>query len=127
LETLPAFADKVTVCAVLTEETVAAKVVLDAPAPTVTEEGTETAALLLERPTVTPPVGAAAFSTTVQVSVPDPDMDELAQESEVSTGTPVPLSAIVVVLPLLELLVSVIWPLNDPETDGSNCTVSVTL
>jgi len=127
LETVPALADRVTFCAVLTEDTVAAKVALADPAGIVTVDGTETAALLLERPTATPPLAAAALSVTVQVSVPDPVMDELAHESAVRTGTPVPLSEIVVVLPLVELLVSVIWPLSAPAMDGSNCTVRVTL
>lgn len=124
LETVPAFADSVTACAVLTDETVAEKLALAEPAATVTEDGTVTAELLLERPTVNPPVVAAAFSVTVQASVPDPVMDELVQESAVSTGTPVPLKVIVVDVPVEELLTSVSWPVAAPATDGSNWMVS---
>ena len=53
-------------------------------AGTVTKAGTVTEALLLERFTVSPPLGAAPFSVTVQASVPDPAIDELAQVSALS-------------------------------------------
>ncbi len=52
---------------VLREPVVAAKVADVAPAATVTEAGTESAALELETATEEPPVGAAWFSVTVQV------------------------------------------------------------
>lgn len=106
LEIEPALDDSVTVWAVLTDVTTAEKPVLAAPAATVTEAGTVTAELLLERATVNPPLGAAAFNATVQLSVPDPVMDELAHEREVSTGTPVPLS-VTVEEPVEELLTKV--------------------
>ncbi len=77
LATLPALAVSVTVCAVLTEETVAVKLAVVAPAATVTVAGTVTAELLLARLTVNPPLAAAAFSVTVQLSVPAPVMDPL--------------------------------------------------
>jgi hypothetical protein len=64
---------RVTVCDVLTEETVAAKFAVLEPAGTVTDAGTVTALLLLESPTANPPVAAAAFNVTVQLSVPDPE------------------------------------------------------
>ena len=79
LATSPALAVKVTVCAVLTEETVAAKLALVAPTAMVTEAGTTTALLLLARLTVKPPPAAAAFSVTVQLSVPAPVMEPLLQ------------------------------------------------
>lgn len=123
-ETVPAIAERVTVCAELTDDTVAEKLALEAPAATVTEDGTVTAELLLEIPTVKPPLAAAAFKATVQASVPAPVMDELVQDSAVSTGTPVPLSDMVVELPVDELLVTVSWPVAAPATEGSNCTVS---
>ena len=53
-----------------------------APAATVTVAGTVTAELLLARLTVNPPLGAAALSPTVQVSVPAPVIVPLAQLSE---------------------------------------------
>jgi hypothetical protein len=123
--TLPALAVKVTVCAVLTEETVAVKLALLAPAATVTEAGTVTAVLLLARLTVNPPLAAAAFSVTVQLSVPAPVMDPLAQVSALNTGTPVPLRLTTVDDPLEEVLVMVSWPVTAPALVGSNCTPSV--
>ncbi len=80
--TLPALAVRVAVCAVLTEETVAVKAAMVEPAAAVTVAGTVTAELLLARLTQKPPLGAAALSATVQVSVPAPEIDPLAQLSE---------------------------------------------
>ncbi len=125
LATLLALAVSVTVCAVLTEETVAVKLALVAPAATVTEAGTVTAELLLARLTVNPPLAAAAFSVTVQLSVPAPVIDPVVQIRPLSTGTPVPLRLIKVDVPLDELLVSVSCPVVVPAVVGSNCTVSV--
>ena len=124
-DTLPALAVRVAVCAVLTEETVAVKVAVVAPAATVTEVGTVTAELLLARLTAKPPVGAAAFRVTVQLSVPDPVNEPLVQLSPLSTGTPVPLRVTTVEVPPEELLVRVSEPEMAPATVGSNCTVSV--
>lgn len=124
LEMVPALEDSVAVWAVLTDATVAAKLVLAEPAGTVMEAGTVTAELLLESATVNPPLGAGALRAMVQVSLPDPVMDELAQERAVSTGTPVPLKAIDVEEPVDELLTSVNRPLAAPARVGSNCTVN---
>jgi hypothetical protein len=55
-----------------TVEMEALKLALVAPAATVTEAGTATAALLLARFTVVPPLGAAAASDTEHGSVPGP-------------------------------------------------------
>jgi hypothetical protein len=52
---------------VVTEEVVAVKVALVAPAATVTLAGTCTAALLLDRLTAAPPLGAAPLKVTVPV------------------------------------------------------------
>ena len=123
--TLFALAVRVTVCAVLTEETVAVKLALLAPAATVTEAGTVTALLLLARFTTNPPLAAAVFSVTVQVSVPAPVIDPLLQLSPFSTGTPVPLRLTKVEAPVDELLVMVREPEAAPAVVGSNCTVSV--
>jgi hypothetical protein len=105
---------------VLTEETVAEKLALAAPAATVTEAGTVTDALLLDRLAVKPLLAAAAFSDTVQTSVPDPVMDELEQASPLSTGTPVPLSVTTAVPFVDELLAMVSVPFAAPAAAGSN-------
>jgi hypothetical protein len=55
---------------VLTEATVAVKVALVTPAPTVTLAGTPTLAFPLVSPTARPPAGAARDNVTVQVDVP---------------------------------------------------------
>jgi hypothetical protein len=49
------------------EEAVALKVAVIAPAVTVTDAGTVSRALLLERVTLDPPVGAFCVRVTVQV------------------------------------------------------------
>ena len=124
-DTLPALAVRVAVCAVLTDETVAVKLAVVEPAATVTEPGTVTVELLLARLTVNPPMAAAAFRVTVQLSVPDPVNEPLVQLSALSTGTPVPLRPTTVEVPPEELLVRVSEPEMAPATVGSNCTVSV--
>jgi hypothetical protein len=93
---------------------VAVKLALLAPAATVTVAGTVTAELLLDRLTLTPPLGAAALSPTVQVSVPAPVIVPLAQLSEdrvavfvVLADVPMPLSPITSVPLVDELLVIV--------------------
>ena len=122
---MPALAVNVTVAAVLTEVAVAVNVALLDPAATVTEVGTVTAVLLLAKPTANPPVAAAAFSVTVQLSVPAPVIDPLVQVRPVNTGTPAPLRLTAVEVPLDELLVSVNVPEAGPAVVGSNCTVNV--
>jgi hypothetical protein len=110
---------------VLTAETVAEKLAVVDPAATVTVAGTVTAELLLATLTVNPPLAAAAFSVTVQLSVPAPVIEPLEQLSALNIGTPLPLRAIVVDEPLEELLVRVNEPEAAPATVGSNCTVIV--
>jgi hypothetical protein len=110
---------------VLTEAAVAEKLALFAPAVTVTEAGTVTELLLLATLTVNPPLGAAAFSETVQASVPAPVMEALAQATLVTTGTPVPLRLTAADPLVEELLTMVSVPLAEPAAVGSNCTVSV--
>jgi len=122
---LAALALNVTEAAVLTEETVAVKAALVAPAATVTEAGTVTALLLLERLTANPPVAAAVFSVTVQLSVPAAVMELLVHVRPVSTGVPVPLRLTAVEDPVDELLVRVSEPVAAPAAVGSNCTVNV--
>jgi len=68
----PMFADSVAVCELVTDETVAEKLALLAPAATATVDGTVTAVLLLDRLIAYPPLAAGALIATVHVSVPDP-------------------------------------------------------
>jgi hypothetical protein len=124
-ETPPALAVRATVWAVLTDETVAVNPALVAFAGTVTVAGTVTAALLLDRLTLRPLLGAAAFSVTVQASVPEPVMDELLQESAVSAAAvvpavPVPFRVIAAVALVEELLAMVSCPVAAPSVAGLN-------
>lgn len=123
--TLPALAVTVSDCPVLTAATVAENVAVADPAATVTEEGTVTAELLLASFTANPPVAAAAFSVTVQESVPDPEKAELVHVSPLSTGMPVPLRLTAVEFPVDESEASVSWPAAAPAAEGSNFTFSV--
>ena len=118
--TLPALAVRVAVCAVLTEETVAVKLAVVEPAATVTVAGTVTALLLLARLTLKPPVPAAAFRVTVQLSLPAAVMEPLAQLSALSMGVPVPLRLTAVEAPVEELLAMVSEPEAAPAVVGSN-------
>jgi hypothetical protein len=107
LETLPDVAVSVTACGVATGDTAAVNTVLVALAGTVAVAGTETAALLLDRLTFRPPVGAAEVSVTVQESVPDPVMERLLQEKPLNAGgavVPVPFRPMTTVAPAEELL-----------------------
>ncbi len=115
----------VTVWAVLTEVTVDAKLVVFAPAGTVTEAGTVTALLLLARLTANPPAAAIAFSVTVQLSVPAPVMEPLAQVRPLNIGIPVPVKLTVRAAPVEELLLMVSVPAAAPAAVGANCPVSV--
>jgi hypothetical protein len=91
LETLPALAVRVTACAVVTEETVAVNPALLALAGTTTVAGTVTAALLLARATLKPPLPAAVVSVTVHASLPAPVIDALLQDNALNVaGTAVP-------------------------------------
>jgi hypothetical protein len=110
---------------VLTVVTVAVKLAEVDPAATVTEAGAVTAELLLARLTVNPPVGAAVFSDTVQLSVPAVLIDPLLQVKPLNTGCPVPLRLITVEVPDEELLVRVRVPETVAAAVGSNCTLSV--
>jgi hypothetical protein len=100
LETVPWLAVRVTACDVqFHHETVAMKEALVAPPGTVTEDGNVTAALLLNRFTVSPPLGAAALNTTVQGSCTHPVSDDwlhvIAFSAAVcAPGVPVPVRLI---------------------------------
>lgn len=112
------------VCAVLTTVVAAVKPALIAPAATVTDGGTVTAELLLARLAANPPLAAAAFKATVQLSVPAPVIEPLEHVRPVNTGRPVPLKLIAVDIPVDELLFTASVPMAAPAVIGSNCTVS---
>ena len=98
------------VCAELDAETAAENVALVAPAGTITEAGTLMEALLLTRVTVWPPVGAPPDRVTVQESVPAPEIEALAQETDFSETTPAPLILIAALGEVAELLAMVMAP-----------------
>jgi hypothetical protein len=62
------------------------KPTLAALAGTITDAGTVTADLLLDRLTFKPPLGAAVLKVRVQGSVPDPVIEPLLHETEFNTG-----------------------------------------
>jgi hypothetical protein len=128
LETVPAVAVRVAVCAVVTEATVAEKATLVALAGTVTVAGRVTETLLLERLTLSPPVPAAALRVTVQTSVPAPVIEALMQLSALSApgvAVPVPLRLITADGFVEELLARESAPVTAPMAAGSKLTVSV--
>ena len=108
LETPPALAVSVTACPVETDDTVAVNPALLALAGTTTVAGTTTAALLLAKDTLKPPLPAGPLSVTVQASLPDPVIDALLQDRALNvaaTAVPVPVRPITAV-PLVE---EVLW------------------
>jgi hypothetical protein len=126
LDTLPALAVIVTACAVATEATVAVNPALVAFAGMVTVLGTVTAELLLDRFTLSPPLGAAAVSVTVHASVPDPNMAPLLQFSALNAAEPVPVVPVplrvITGVPVVEDLVAIVsCPVAVPAAAGLNC------
>ncbi len=83
---LPCVAVIFAVWLVLTAAAFAANIALVAPAATVTDDGTVSAEVLLERFTARPPVGAKMLDITVHVSVPDPEICALAQLNPLSAA-----------------------------------------
>jgi hypothetical protein len=75
-------------------------------AGTVTVAGTVTAVLLLDRLTLTPPA-AAAFSVTMQESVPAPVTDALLQSSALNAAVPMPLRGMAIAPGVEELLTTI--------------------
>jgi hypothetical protein len=107
LEMPPEAAVRVTACAVPTDDTPAVNPALVAFAWMVTVAGTVTAALLLERVMLRPPLAAAEVSVTVHASVPDPVMELVPQESVLNAAgaaVPVPARPMTVEEPDKELL-----------------------
>jgi hypothetical protein len=119
-EVPPVVAVSVTDCALLTLATLAVKAALVAVAGTVTELGTVTVPLLLDRPTLTPPVGAEPDKLTVHESASAPVMDVLLQATALTVGittVPVPLRLTVAVGALLDI---VNCPVTEFADVGSN-------
>jgi hypothetical protein len=120
LEVPPVVAVRVTDCALVTEDTFAMKDVLVAATGTVTELGTETAALLVARMTLTPPAGAEPDKFTVQLSAIDPVMEVLLHITALNVGVtavPVPLRLTADVGALLD---KVNCPVTELARVGSN-------
>ena len=121
---LPVVAVTVADWAEITDATVAVNEALVAVAGTMTELGTATELLLLDRPTVMPPLGADPDRVTLQVSFSAPVMEVLPQLTPLTVGAielPVPLNAIVAAEVLLERLNC---PLTVLAAVGANWTVS---
>jgi hypothetical protein len=103
---------------------------LTASAGTATVLGTITAELLLDRFTISPPLGAEVVSVTVQVSVPNPVMAPLLQDSALNAAepvpvVPVPLKLITGVPDVEELLATINCPVAVPAAAGLNCRFRV--
>lgn len=130
LETLPDVAVSVTACAVATDATIAVNPALVALAGTVTVAGTETAASLLDRLTLRPPLGAADVRVTVQASIPEPVNDGFVQESALNAAAgaevaavPFPLRLTAAEPPGNAVLEMVSRSVAAPSADGLNCTL----
>jgi hypothetical protein len=93
LDTVPAVPVRVAVWEVVTDDTVAVNPAVVAFAGTVTEAGTLTSALLLERVTVNPALGAAAVKFTARATVPAPVMEGPAQDKELKDALTVGFAA----------------------------------
>jgi len=92
----------------------------------VTVLGIVTAELLLDRFTLSPPLGAAAVSVTVHASVPDPAMTPLLQDSALNAAEPVPVVPVpfrvTTGVPVVEELVPIVSrPVAVPSAAGLNC------
>jgi hypothetical protein len=123
-----ALAVMVAVCLDLTAWAIAVKLALAAPAGIVTEAGTVTALLLLASFTFKPPLAAAAFRVTAQLSEPFPVIDSAAQVRLLAVEIPVP-PRVITVAPVEELLDELLMREREPESDpavlGSNVTFKV--
>lgn len=88
--TLPVLAVIVTACAAATANTVVVNPALVAFAGTITVFCTDTAKLLLDRSTLSPPIGAGAVSVTMHASAPGPAIAALLQFNAFTVGLPPP-------------------------------------
>lgn len=101
-ETAPALAVSVTAWAVPTDDTAAVNPALVALAGTVTVVGTVTAPLLLDRLTLSPPLGAAPLNVIVHASVTDPVSDALLQERLLNVAVAPPLPCTLTIAAVLD-------------------------
>jgi hypothetical protein len=108
----------------VTDESVALKAALLAPAGIAIEAGKLAAALLLDKVTACPPVAAEAFRATVQEVVAGPTTELLAHERVLTAGTPAPVRLIAVDELPEELLEMVSVPAAEPAMAGLKPTVS---
>jgi hypothetical protein len=105
-ETPPVAPISVTVCVVVTADTLAVNTAVTDPAGIVIDAGKTTAVLLLLKLTAIPPVGALDASVAVQVSLPSPIIDAFAHEIPLNGGPGIPAAlAAIVIFPAEELLV----------------------
>ena len=133
-DTVPCVAVSVTVCVAVTPDTFATKLALAACEGTDTEVGTITALPLLARSTVKPPLGAGAVNVTLQVSVPAPIIDELAQLSpareapeEVACPLPCSLAVPATVTFALVIALTLSCPVKSVADPGSKPTCTFML
>ena len=131
--TEPCVAVSVTVCAEVTEATLAEKLALVAPEITVTEAGMLIELLLLARLTAIPMLGALLLIVTVQLSGPALLIDVLAQlnaESDAEFDDE-PLPCSLIELPVLRLWLISADTLSSPVSSvvdpGSKLTCATTL
>ncbi len=96
----------------------AVKIALVAVAGTVTEPGTVTAALLLDRPTLSPPVGAEPDRLTVQESASDPVIERLLQFNALTVGVPAAPVALRLIAEVVALLEIINCPVTEPDVVG---------
>lgn len=124
----PADAVSVALCAVVTAETVAVNPALVAPEGTVTDPGTLTELLLLNRLTVEPPPPAAAERVTEHASTPEPMNELCVHDSELTPAIlpdpesePLPCKLIFREGLVEELVVTISCPVASPCVVGVNC------
>jgi hypothetical protein len=122
-----AVAVRVTFCAELKEDTFAIKLEVVALAATVTEVGTVTVLLLLERATLIPPAGAAPLSVTVHVTVPAPIIVALLQVREFKATSvedvPLPWSRTFAIVIAESPVMTLNWPVASVPGLGLKCTL----
>jgi hypothetical protein len=109
-----AVAVRVTFWAEVKEDTVAIKLEVVALPATVTDVGTVTVLLSLERLTTIPPAGAAPLSVTVHVTVPAPIIVALLQVREFRATSvedvPLPWSRTFAIVIAESLVMTLNWP-----------------
>jgi hypothetical protein len=124
-----------TFVSVLTAAAVAVNTALATPEATVTEAGTVTLPLLLDRLTESPPLGAAAVRLTVHVLVPAPVSDAGLQlipagttiTVGVTTAIAPPVAVAGIESPTREATTTLVIPIGTDAAEGAGDNVAVTL